>query len=104
MASLTTTPNETEELALNGGEPVIKEPLPSLGGGGGVQSIDDAEIEAVAAVLRSKTCSGIQSKARCASENDIRIAKAPVRTGALFFASLNNGGDWMRSQSALRAA
>lgn len=54
MATVTVPPTDTSRLAIEGGEPVIKEPLPSLGGGVGVQSIDDAEIEAVAAVLRSK--------------------------------------------------
>ncbi|HZT44206.1 MAG TPA: aminotransferase class V-fold PLP-dependent enzyme [Chthonomonadaceae bacterium] len=52
--TILTTSRESGKLALDGGTPVITQPLPSLGGGPGVQSIDDAEIEAVTAVLRSK--------------------------------------------------
>lgn len=43
-----------ETLALDGGMKAIPEPLPSFGSGLGADSIDDAEIEAVTAVLRSK--------------------------------------------------
>src|SRR5215831_17199034 len=52
--TILTKATESSKLALEGGTPVITEPLPSLGGGPGVQSIDDAEIEAITAVLRSK--------------------------------------------------
>lgn len=43
-----------DTLALEGGEKAIPEPLPSIGGGPGADSIDEEEIEAVTAVLRSK--------------------------------------------------
>ena len=43
-----------ESLALAGGEKVILDPIPYFGGGPGADSIDEEEIEAVTAVLRSK--------------------------------------------------
>jgi dTDP-4-amino-4,6-dideoxygalactose transaminase len=54
MATPTLTRSGSNRLALDGGEPVITEPLPSAGGGLGANDIDDAEIEAVTTVLRSK--------------------------------------------------
>src|SRR5947209_13882491 len=54
MATPTLTRSGSDRLALDGGTPVITEPLPSAGGGLGANAIDDAEIEAVTAVLRSK--------------------------------------------------
>lgn len=54
MAATTFAPTGTGKLALHGGTPVITEPLPSSGGGLGASNIDEAEIEAVVAVLRSK--------------------------------------------------
>src|SRR5712692_7233885 len=54
MATSTIAPTAPGKLALEGGAPVITEPLPSSGGGLGASSIDEAEIEAVIAVLRSK--------------------------------------------------
>lgn len=51
MTTLTVSPTT---LALHGGEPTIKEPWTRFGGGPGADCIDDAEIEAVTAVLRSK--------------------------------------------------
>ncbi len=46
---------ETQELlARDGGEKVIADPIPSFGGGVGADCIDEEEIEAIAAVLRSK--------------------------------------------------
>lgn len=42
-----------ERLALDGGTPVIPEPLPGASGGPGVSMIDDREIEAVAELLRT---------------------------------------------------
>ncbi len=54
MATPTIARAGSDRLALDGGTPVITEPLPSSGGGLGASSIDDAEIEAVTAVLRSK--------------------------------------------------
>jgi dTDP-4-amino-4,6-dideoxygalactose transaminase len=53
MATMAVTPT-TNQLALNGGEKTIEEPLPRFGGGMGADSIDEQEIEAVTAVLRSK--------------------------------------------------
>lgn len=54
MTAMTLDPT-TGQLALHGGEKTISEPLPSFGGGPGADSIGEDEIEAVSAVLRSKT-------------------------------------------------
>jgi dTDP-4-amino-4,6-dideoxygalactose transaminase len=54
MATTTLAPAATSQLALHGGPKAIPEPPPSSGGGLGAESIDNAEIEAVTAVLRSK--------------------------------------------------
>jgi dTDP-4-amino-4,6-dideoxygalactose transaminase len=43
----------SEKLAIDGGTPAIPEPLPTAGGGPGVNCIDDEEIEAVTAMLRA---------------------------------------------------
>ncbi len=53
MTSIMTSP-ALGKLALHGGEKTIPEPLPRFGGGLGADSIDEQEIEAVTAVLRSK--------------------------------------------------
>ncbi len=50
----TMAPASPGKLALHGGEKTISQPLPSFGGGLGADSIGDAEVEAVTAVLRSK--------------------------------------------------
>lgn len=54
MATTMLISTSRDKLALHGGEPTIKEPLPRFGGGPGADSIGDAEIEAVTAVLRNK--------------------------------------------------
>ena len=53
----------TEKLAIDGGQPAITEPIPW--GGHGVELIDDREIEAVAAVLRSKKLFRYHENSQC---------------------------------------
>lgn len=43
----------SERLAIDGGSPIISDPLPSTGGGPGVSCIGDEEVQAVEAVLRT---------------------------------------------------
>ncbi|HZP84900.1 MAG TPA: aminotransferase class I/II-fold pyridoxal phosphate-dependent enzyme [Chthonomonadaceae bacterium] len=54
MTAPTLIQTDASRLALHGGTPTITAKLPGFGGGLGADAIDDAEIEAVTAVLRSK--------------------------------------------------
>jgi dTDP-4-amino-4,6-dideoxygalactose transaminase len=54
MATLITLESAQETLALHGGAPILKEPLPRFGGGPGADAIGEEEIAALTEVLRNK--------------------------------------------------